>query len=107
MTKIDFSFSGGYANIKGSFKEDLKKLPNNISKEISELLESSKIFDPDFKLKKTSFFPPDIFSYTLIISKEGEKKELSFNDVMIPETLQPLIARLRELALDEKYRRKK
>lgn len=107
MTKIDFSFSGGYANIKASFREDLANLPNNISNEISKLLENSKIFDPNFKLKQTSFVPPDIFSYSLIINKEGEKKELSFNDIMIPETLQPLIARLRELALDEKYRRKK
>ena len=106
MTKIEFSFSGGYANIKASFKEELTKLPNNLSKEISELLESSKIFDPNFKLKKTSFVPPDIFSYTLIIRKDGEKKELFFNDVMIPETLQPLISRLREIALDEKYRKK-
>lgn len=104
MIEIDFSFSGGYANLKGSFKGKIENLPDEIASEINNMLEESKIFYSDFELKqqKNSSCPPDVFSYTLVLNKDGEKKELSFNDITIPKALHPLIDHLRKLALDKK-----
>ncbi len=82
MIEIDFSFSGGYANLRGSFKGKIENLPDNITSEINKILEESKIFDSDFepKQQKNSSCPPDVSSYTLVLNKNREKKELSFND---------------------------
>jgi len=104
MIEIDFSFSGGYANLRGSFKEKIENLPDKIASEINNILEESKIFDPNFEVKqpKNSSCPPDAFSYTLVLNKDGNKKELCFNDTTIPKALHPLIDHLRELALNKK-----
>lgn len=101
--KIEFECSGGFANLRLSYRADTENLPADLADDLRRLVVDSGILDLDPKdVSPKSAGPPDIFSYKLSLHEGGKRKILSFNDVTIPVSAQPLLARLRELALKER-----
>lgn len=101
--RIDFECSGGFANLHLKYHGDTHALPQEVREEFLRLIEDSEVFDiqPNQVTAKTAG-PPDVFVYQLSLSEPGRKQSLSFNDVTAPPKLHPLLALLRQLALNQK-----
>lgn len=100
--RIDFEFSGGYANIKAKYHANTAELPKEVTEELSMLVQSSGIFDLNqSEVAPTSAGPPDVFFYRLSLYEDERNISLSFNDVTIPAKVHPLLALLRKLALEQ------
>lgn len=97
--RIDFQCSGGYVNLQLRYHVDTVELPPELAKELIELVESCGVFD--FEQGPTSAGFPDAISYKLSVFQGGRTKSLSVNDVTAG-ILHPLLARLRQLALEER-----
>jgi|SoiMetStandDraft_2_1073263.scaffolds.fasta_scaffold35479_1 hypothetical protein len=105
--RIDFESSGGLANLQLNYHVDTDKLPQEQANGLLSLVKSSGVFDlqqSDIK-SKTTGDPADVFSYRLSLADGANQKTLSFNDVTAPASLQPLLALLRKLALEQKSRK--
>jgi hypothetical protein len=100
---IDFECSGGYANLKLTYRVDTDSLPQELGEEILRLIEDANGFDiqPDTVAPKSAG-PPDVFVYRLSLSDGKRKQSLSCNDVTAPANLRPLLALFRKLALDQR-----
>ncbi len=100
--RVDFEFSGGYANLRFEYHANTEELPEEITKELLRLVESSGVFKIKQKeVAPTSAGPPDVFFYRLSLSEAGRRISLSFNDVTAPAALHPLLALLRKLAMEQ------
>lgn len=100
--RIDFVFSGGYANIRAAYHANTDELPKEVAEELLRLVESSGILAlQQSDVAPTSAGPPDVFFYRLSLYEVGRRKSLSFNDVTVPSALHPLLALLRKLALEQ------
>ena len=102
--QINFESSGGYANLRLTYRADTQELPLEVADEISRLVQESGFFD----LRESDLGPaspgiPDAISYSLSVSEGGRTKSLSVNDATAGP-LHPLLARLRQLALGERQR---
>ena len=102
--QIDFSSSGGFANLQLAYRADTNTLPESQAKELERLVESSRVFDlePDDVNTDTTVGRADVISYRLSISDGARQKTLWFNDVTAPASVRPLLAKLRKLALEQK-----
>jgi len=78
---IDYECSGGYANIRLEYHTNTDELPQEVANELLSLVETS---------------------YRLSLYEGTWKKSLYLNDVTAPATLQPLLARLQELAWEQR-----
>lgn len=97
---IDFKCSGGFANLRLRYHADTDNLPKELSEELIMLVESSGIFNiQQNEIAQTGTGPPDVFFYHLSISDGSRRLSLTFNDVTAPESIHPLLSRLRKLAL--------
>ena len=102
--QIDFSSTGGFANLQLDYRADTKALPEEQAKELESLVESSGAFD----VQQTNLSsdaavgPTDVISYRLLLSDGPRQTTLWVNDVTAPAALRPLLAMLRKLALEEK-----
>ncbi len=99
---IDFEFSGGYAYIKGRYHANTDELPKETAEKLIRLIESSGVLD----LKQNEIVPtetsyPDVFSYRLSIIEGKKRISLSLNDVTVSASIHPLLAFLRELAMEQ------
>lgn len=100
--RIDFEFSGGYANLRFEYHANTDELPEEVAKELLGLVESSGIFEiQQSEVATTSAGPPDVFFYRLSLYDAGRRISLSFNDVTAPVALHPLLALLRKLAIEQ------
>ncbi len=100
--RIDFEFSGGFANLRLTYHVDTNDLPQELAQEILKLVKSSRFFDiQPSEVAPTSTGPPDVFLYRLSLSEGSKKQSLSCNDVTAPATLHPLLSLLRKLALKQ------
>lgn len=100
---IDFECSGGFANLRLTYRADTAELPQELCSELFGLVEGSGIFElQESDVAPQSPGPPDVFFYRLSLAEGGRKTSLSFNDVTAPAQLHPLLARLRELALEQR-----
>jgi hypothetical protein len=104
--RIDFECSGGFANLQLAYHADTDALPQDKAEELLKLVKSSGVFDIEQgNIPSASMSgPPDVFSYHVSLSEGGRQKTLSFNDVTAPDSLQPFLALLRKLALEQKQK---
>ena len=101
--RIDYECSGGYANIRLEYHTNTDELPQELANELLSLVETSKVFDlQQNEVAPGSEGPPDVFFYRLSLYEGTLKKSLYLNDVTAPATLQPLLARLQELAWEQR-----
>jgi hypothetical protein len=100
--RIDFECTGGFANLRLAYKVRTDELPQKQAKEIVNLIDASGYFElrPD-DLASGANGPPDVFHYKVSISDGERKKAVSCNDVSAPTNLHPLLAKFRELAMDQ------
>ncbi|SNQ60463.1 protealysin inhibitor emfourin [Candidatus Methanoperedens nitratireducens] len=100
--RIDFEFSGGYANLRYGYHANTDELPEDVARELLSLVESSGIFKiQQSEVAPTSAGPPDVFFYRLSLYDAKRRISLSFNDVTAPAALHPLLALLRKLAMEQ------
>lgn len=104
--RIDFECTGGYANLRLSYKAHTDELPQTQAEEIVNLIHASGYFElqPD-DLASAAKGPPDVFHYKVSLSDGERKKTVSCNDVSAPTNLHPLLAKFRELAMDQRRRK--
>lgn len=104
---INFECSGGYANLRLTYRADTDELPQEIAQELLRLVENSRVFDlPQSAVASTSAGPPDVFFYQISLHEGNRQTSLSFNDVTAPTALRHLLSRLRQLALEQRQKSK-
>ena len=104
--RIDFECSGGFANLQLTYHVDTDTLPRERAEELLKLVKSSGFFDlqqSDVAPERRGG-PPDMFVYRLSLSEGDRQKTLTFNDATAPASLQPLLALLRKLAVEQKQK---
>jgi hypothetical protein len=102
--QVDFSSSGGFANLQLDYKADTTTLPEEQARELNRLVEDSRVFaleqddiDTDAALGRT-----DVISYRLTLSEETKQTTLWLNDITAPASMRPLLSYLRKLALEQR-----
>ena len=99
--RIDFQCSGGFANIKLNYLAETDDLPSELAQELLNLVTETDFFEAELKQPKGGFSPPDVFSYQIYVSKDGNQRKLSCTDVTAPKSIVPLLRKLRKLAMEE------
>jgi hypothetical protein len=103
---IDFSSSGGFANLALAYRVDTNTLPEEQAKELESLVESSEVFnleqDDTTPQPEAAAGPPDVIAYRLTVSDGGRQRTIWFNDVNAPASVRPLLTKLRTLALEQR-----
>jgi hypothetical protein len=97
--RINFSCSGGYANLQLSYQADTDELPGELAQELQGLVENTGVFD--FQPPPASRGFPDAISYQLSVSEGDRSRSLSVNDATGGPLL-PLLTRLRQLAIEQR-----
>lgn len=102
--QIDFATSGGVVNQELTYQADTNTLPERVSKELESLVDSSGVFElqqndvnPNVTVGRT-----DMISYRLTLSDGTRQTTLWMNDVTAPAAVRPLLAFLRDLAIEQK-----
>jgi|SRR5687768_5179324 len=102
--QIDFSSSGGFANLQLAYQADTNTLPEEQAQELEELVESSGVFDlgqEDIN-SNTAVGRADVISYRLTLSEGARQTTLWMNDITAPASVRPLLSLLRKLAIEQK-----
>jgi hypothetical protein len=102
--QIDFSSSGGFANLQLTYQTDTNTLPEEQEQELERLVESSGVFDlrqEDIN-SNTAVGRADVISYRLTLSDGPRQTTLWMNDVTAPASVRPLLSLLRKLAIEQK-----
>jgi hypothetical protein len=101
--QIDFSSSGGFANMELAYRADTGSMPPEQASALETLVESSGAFDlqqedvnPSVTLGRA-----DVISYRLSLSEGSRHVTLWMNDVTAPAAVRPLLASLRKLAREQ------
>ncbi len=103
MMRIQFEWSGGYANLNIQLHVDSDELPPDLSERLVQTIRESRFFELQPKeVQARGFGPPDVFTYRISLTDAGLTNTLVCNDVTAPESLQPLLALLRDLALQQR-----
>jgi hypothetical protein len=97
--RINFSCSGGYANLQLNYHADTDELPEELAQELKSLVDRAGVFDFQPPPAPRSF--PDAISYQLQVSEDGRSRSLSVNDATAGPLL-PLLTRLRQLAIEQR-----
>lgn len=91
--KITLTKSGGFAGINRVYLVDSAKLSEEQSKELSQLLSSSKILDLQ---SKTTRGAADLFFYEFKVDDGKSVSSVHFDDMSLPESVRPLLSFLLE-----------
>ena len=102
--QIDFSSSGGFANLQLTNQTHTNTLPAEPAEELETLVERSGVLghQQDKINSNTVVGRADIISYRLTISDGPRQKALWMNDLTAPSSVGPLLAYLRKLAIEQK-----
>lgn len=102
--QIDFSSSGGFANLQLDYRADTNDLPGEQARELMRLVESSGVFElkPEDVNPNVAVGRADVISYRLSLSDGNRQTTLWFNDITAPASIRPLLAYVRKLALEQK-----
>ena len=104
---IDFESSGGYANIRTTYRGNTDELPKEIADKLINLVESSRVFElQESQVAPSSSGPPDLLNYKLTIQDRNRRTSLSFNDATTPDSLRELLTFLQELSREQIMKRK-
>ncbi len=106
--QIDFSSSGGFANLELTYQSDTNSLPEEQAQELARLVEESDVFDleQDDLNPQVAIGRADVISYRLTVADGSRQKTLWMNDITAPTSIRPLLAQLRKLALEQKRKEK-
>lgn len=102
--QIDFATSGGVTNVELAYRADTDAMPEEQAKKLDALVESSGALDleQDDTNLNTAIGRAEVISYRLTITDGKRQTTLWMNDVTAPASVRPLLAYLRELALEQK-----
>lgn len=104
--QIDFSSSGGFANLELNYRGDTNTMPEEQARELERLVESSGAFELEGEdttsQPQAAAGPPDVIAYRLTLSDGARQTTLWLNDATAPAAIRPLLGELRRLALEEK-----
>lgn len=101
--RLDFSLTGGYANLDLTFQADTETLPAEVAAQIEAAVDQADFFDlPAEAIKPRSPGPPDVITYRISISAAGRTHTVIVNDITAPDSLRPLLGILQELAWEER-----
>lgn len=102
--QIDFSSSGGFANLQLNYRADTTDLPEEQAKELARLVESSGVFDIDQEdvNANATVGRADVISYRLMVSEGARQTTLWLNDITAPASIRPLLVYLRKAAVEKK-----
>ncbi|WP_199338138.1 protealysin inhibitor emfourin [Nostoc sp. FACHB-133] len=95
--KVKFVQSGGYAGLRRGCEVDTNLLPSNEAAKLKSLVEQSGILQK----AKSNHAPHarDLFNYNITVeTAEGEQCNVSFDDLSLPEGIQPLLNYLQSCA---------
>jgi hypothetical protein len=106
--QIDFSSSGGFANIELTYHAETNSMPEEEAKELEALVESTGVLDlkQDDTNSNSAIGRADVISYRLTVSDGKKQNTLWMNDVTAPASIRPLLAYLRKLAMDQKRKKR-
>ncbi|RRJ66038.1 hypothetical protein EHV15_26330 [Paenibacillus oralis] len=101
--KLAFQSTGGFLGLRLSYHIESDDLPKEKATRLIRLVEESRFFEvSQYGLSKVEMNRlPDVINYSLSITKDGTSNTLHFNDVTMPEKLQPLVSYIRDLAMDQ------
>jgi hypothetical protein len=102
--QIDFSSSGGFANLQIDYRADTNTLPEEQAKELMRLIESSQAFEltQDDMNVNAAVGRTDVITYRLTLGEGSQQTTLWFNDITAPASIRPLLGYLRKLAIEQK-----
>lgn len=102
--RIDFSSSGGFANLQLTYRGDTDTLPEEQAWELVQLVDSSGVFEmrQDDLNASAAMVRTDVISYRLTLSDGSRQTTLWMNDVTAPASVRPLLAHLHKLAIQQK-----
>jgi hypothetical protein len=104
---IEFESSGGYANIRLSYRANTDELPPEVASNLLRLIESSRVFElQQNNIASSKLGPPDVLFYKLTLREGNREKSLTFNDITAPNELRPLLSLLQDLAWDQARKNK-
>jgi hypothetical protein len=96
---IHFTCSGGYANLRLAYDADTTELSPELAAELSTLVLASGIWEPSPIDAAPPVAIPDVMSYELTVQEGDRTITRSLTDITAPEAMQPLLAKLRDLAI--------
>lgn len=103
---IHYNRSGGFANLRMNYSVDTAKLPQELAQELERLVNQTDFFS--LQAAPQVAFPmaaaaniPDLMQHEISVQQGDEERSLHYNDMTMPEQLNPLLERLQELALEE------
>jgi hypothetical protein len=101
--QIQFSCTGGIANLNLKYECEIQKLPNEKAEKLLDLLKESRMLEIK-SMNEANVSPSgaDAFIYLLKIENGTEKLAFSYTDVTAPKEVQPLLEYLRNLAIAAK-----
>ena len=97
--RIAFECSGGYANLNLSWVGDTEQLAPEVAGDLERAIDESRIWEIEQPQGDRDAGPPDVFSYRLTVQDGPNHKTMAVTDVTAPPTIQPLLSKLRKLAL--------
>lgn len=101
--RIDFQSSGGFANLRLAYSVDTRTLRPGEASELESLVQQSNIMEmQQNQVAAASAGPPDVMTYRLELQEGDRHQSLTVTDVTAPPSLQPLLSRLRDLALEHR-----
>lgn len=101
--RIDFQSSGGFANLRLAYSVDTRTLEPGEASELEALVRQSKILETQpSELAAASPGPPDVMTYRLELQEGDRRQSVTLTDLTAPPSLQPLLSRLRDLALEHR-----
>jgi hypothetical protein len=100
--RIAFECSGGYANLNLSWVADTEQLPPDLAGDLEREVADSRIWEIEQPQGDPDAGPPDVFSYLLTVDDGGRHRTMAVTDVTAPPSIQPLLSKLRKLALKQR-----
>jgi hypothetical protein len=95
--QIDFERSGGFAGLSLRLSLDTKQLPPAGATALEKMIQDSGFFDLPAQIQSGA--PgADRFEYRVTITSQPLTHSLVVNEAAVPDTLQPLLDHLTELA---------
>ena len=99
---IQFSCTGGIANLYLTFEADADQLPMEKAKKLQYLITRANLSNIPPLMEADTREGADAFSYHLNIMEDTRNVCLFFTDVSAPLEVRPLLDYLRNLAIEEK-----
>jgi hypothetical protein len=101
--RIDFQSSGGFANLRLAYSVDTRTLRPGEASELESLVQQSNVMEmQQNQVAAANTGPPDVMTYRLELQEGDRHQSLTVTDLTAPPSLQPLLSRLRDLALEHR-----